>query len=415
MDYRIDFYLDTRRLLKTNKYPLKLRVYSNIEQKTKLYDIKKSYTVEDYEQLSKPKVGRKFIEESIYLETIRSKANNIAKNIIPFDFEVFEKNYSGNRIEKTNLIDYYNDRIAELLKNEQIANATGYKSSLNAIKKFINKNNPERVTNIHIMTIKEDWLKRFEKYIIEEKQGSVSTVGTYLRPLRAIYNIALRDNETYHKISPFNGSYQIPASTKVKKALTKKDLRKLLDSKPKTLEQERAKDFWFFSLYANGMNINDIVRLKYKDFDFNSRKFYFVRHKTKNTNRSDLFPIDVYINDYLFNVIEKYKVPFENKNQFVFPLLSNIDNEQQRKIKINNFIRFINQHIKKLAKDNKIPSDISVNWARHTFTTLGVNESVTLEELRQFLGHQNIKTTQRYVGSIEDENKQRITKKIFNF
>ena len=51
-------------------------------------------------------------------------------------------------------------------------------------------------------------------------------------------------------------------------------------------------------------------------------------------------------------------------------------------MKINNFIRFINQHIKKLAKDNEITSDVSVNWARHTFTTLGVNASLTLEELR---------------------------------
>lgn len=44
MDYRIDFYLDTRRVLKNNLYPVKLRVYSNIERKTKLYDLKKSYS-----------------------------------------------------------------------------------------------------------------------------------------------------------------------------------------------------------------------------------------------------------------------------------------------------------------------------------------------------------------------------------
>ena len=85
------------------------------------------------------------------------------------------------------------------------------------------------------------------------------------------------------------------------------------------------------------------------------------------------------------------------------------------KRKIRNFIRFINQHIKKLANDNEINPKISVNWARHTFTTLGVNASLSLEELRQFLGHQNIRTTQTYVGSIEDENKQKLTEKIFNF
>ena len=78
-------------------------------------------------------------------------------------------------------------------------------------------------------------------------------------------------------------------------------------------------------------------------------------------------------------------------------------------------IAAINQHIKKIANDNQITSELSVNWARHTFTTLGINVSLTLEELRQFLGHQNIRTTQTYVGSIEDENKQKLTEKIFNF
>ena len=111
MDYRIDFYLDTRRILKNNKFPLKLRVYSNIEQKPKLYDIKKSYSKEEYEQINKARVNKKFIDEKIYLEEIKKKAHDIAKNISPFDFDIFEKNYTLNRINKTNLVDFYNDRI----------------------------------------------------------------------------------------------------------------------------------------------------------------------------------------------------------------------------------------------------------------------------------------------------------------
>lgn len=416
MDYRIDFYLDTRRLLKNNQYPLKLRVYSNIEQKAKQYDIKKSYTKEDYKQINKTKVPKKFVDESIYLEAIKKKANDIAKNITPFSFEIFEKNYSSNRIDKTNLIDYYNDRIDEMIKNEQIGNADFYKSSLTAIKKFINPDTPNNVKNIHLMTIKTDWLKKFEKNIVEVKSGSLSTVGAYLRPLRAIYNIAIRENPMYEKSSPFKkGGYQIPASTKVKKALTKKDLRTLLESSPKTPEQQKAKDYWFFSLYSQGMNVNDIARLRYKDFDFSINKFYFFRNKTKNSRRKDLYSIDVFINDYLLEFIEKHKTTFDNQSQYIFPILSQNDDENEKKRKIRNFIRFINQHIKKLANDNGINPKISVNWARHTFATLGVNASLSLEEMRQFLGHQNARTTQIYVGSIEDENKKKLTEKIFNF
>jgi len=34
-----------------------------------------------------------------------------------------------------------------------------------------------------------------------------------------------------------------------------------------------------------------------------------------------------------------------------------------------NFIRFVNQHIQKLAKDLALETDISTYYARHTFTT----------------------------------------------
>ncbi len=57
------------------------------------------------------------------------------------------------------------------------------------------------------MLIKIDWLKKFEKEIIEKKLGSISTVGTYLRPLRAIYNLALKENPLYERLSPFQSRW----------------------------------------------------------------------------------------------------------------------------------------------------------------------------------------------------------------
>lgn len=414
MEYRINLYLDKRRELKDGTYPIKLRIYSNIEQSQKLYNTHKSYSISDFEDICKTKVPKRFIEDSIYLNAFETKANNIAKNISPFNFELFERNFLQNRIDNTNIIDYFNSRIEEMYDSEQISNAKSYQSSLNAIKKFINKENPDSVRHLHIMKITKEWLGKFEKYIHKERGLSISTVGGYLRPLRAVYNIILKDNPMYEKLSPFS-DYQLPSSKTVNKALSKGDLRILLDAEPKTEQQQRAKDFWFFSLYGNGMNINDIARLEYKDFDFKAGKFSFYRHKTFNSKRGDLKRIVVHTNEYLLEIINKYKNEYIAESQFIFPILKNDDTELIKKNKIGNFIRFINQHIKTLAKENEITDEISVNWARHTFTTLGVNQSLTLEELMQFLGHSNIKTTQSYVGTIEDENQKILIDKIYNF
>lgn len=414
MQYRINIYHDKRRKLKDGNYPAKLRVYSIIEKAQRLYNINKSYSEDEFLELSKKRVANKYIEESIYLQAIESKAKDIASQINPFNFEIFEKNFLENRIESTNMVDTYNSRIKEFFENDQISSGQSYQSSLNAIKKFTNKKNPDSVTKIHIMTITKSWLNKFEKYIVEECHLSISTVGSYLRPLRAIYNIALKDNPLYDKLSPF-GSYQLPSSVKVNKALSKKDLRILLEAAPQNKQQEYAKDFWFFSLYANGMNINDIARLEYKNFDFDNGKFSFLRRKTFQSNRGELKTIGVFLNPYLTEIIDKYKTEYVADTQLVFPIIENDDREFLKKRKISNFIRFVNQHIKKLAEENGVTAEISVNWARHTFTTLGVNQSLTLEELKQFLGHSSIKTTQSYVGSIEDENKKILIDKIFKF
>ena len=112
MDYRIDFYLDTRRILKNNKFPLKLRVYSNIEQKPKLYDIKKSYSKEEYEQINKARVNKKFIDEKIYLEEIKKKVEKLQCSLIGDDWDEFSTE------ESDSLLEDYTRKYDSYIKNE---------------------------------------------------------------------------------------------------------------------------------------------------------------------------------------------------------------------------------------------------------------------------------------------------------
>ena len=89
---------------------------------------------------------------------------------------------------------------------------------------------------------------------------SVTSVGIYLRTLRVVFNNAIDDKDISNNIYPFGKKkYQIPTSKKVKKALNREQLKSLFNSKPKTKEQEEAKDFWFFSYMSYGMNLKDAL------------------------------------------------------------------------------------------------------------------------------------------------------------
>ena len=82
------------------------------------------------------------------------------------------------------------------------------------------------------------------------------------------------------------------------------ELKTLLNGQPKTVEQEKAKAFWFFSYACNGMNVKDIANIKYKDF-IDEDTFYYYRNKIKDTDVEHK-PIIIYLNPFTKEVIKKY-------------------------------------------------------------------------------------------------------------
>ena len=80
-----------------------------------------------------------------------------------------------------------------------------------------------------------------------------------------------------------------------------------------------------------------------------------------------------------------------------------------------NFTRFINQHIKKLAKNAGLTSDISTYWARHSFTSTAIRNGASLELIQESLGHKDMKTTMNYWGGFDDAAKRGISEKLMDF
>ncbi len=377
-----------------------------------MYNTGISATTGDFEEIHKRRPKKEFQEVKFYLDGILNSANEIASNIVPFSFEVFEKRYNNN-FSNTNLISYYDEAIENFKSNAQIASATSYTSSLTAITKYLNSANPQSVISINLHDITVKWLDNFERDYLKNG-GAISSVGTHLRPLRAIYNKALLDNNISPEISPFGyGKFVIPSSTKVKKALDKEHLEKLINATPENYYQEKAKDFWFLSFYCTGMNISDIIRIKGKDLNFELSYLEFYRNKSFKSTKSNLRKVTVVLNDQALDIINKYKVETIEPNKYIFDIISDSDSATEIERKKGNFIRFINMHIKKLAKTVGITEDISVNWARHTFSSIALNVGTSAEFIKDALGHKDLKTTYNYLNGFDTEEKRKTLSKIY--
>lgn len=424
----ISLYLDTRRAKSNNLYPVKIRVFTPSPRKQKLYPTKFEFTEKEFQSIwetLKPRTEYKETRRKLQAE--ETLAIETADLISPFTFEQFEKKLYRGKGEGENVFYQYSETIKKLNGNNQLGTASNYDLSLKSLKLFMlylkgkditDKDELETalagIKKLAFNDITPAWLNKYEAYMINTKKRSRTTVSIYLRALRTVFNTAIADKEIDAENYPFGKrKYQVPSVKSVKKSLSKADLKILMQAKAKTPEQQKARDFWFFSYICNGMNIKDIALLRYEDIQ--EGKIIFYRAKTINTAKADLRPVVVHLTDYANSVIEKYGNTNKAPKTLVFSILNDEQSEIIKFKAIKNFTRFINQNVKKLAIANNITSEISTYWARHSFATNAIRSGLSMEFVSEAFTHSSMKTTQGYFAGFEENNKKELMEKLMDF
>ncbi len=412
---QFSIFLDTRRKKDNDVYPVKLRVWNPLVKKAKMYKINMDLTEQEYKWCWDTKKPRKdYRENRIIIEEVLTNAKAIARQLSPFSFQEFEQRLFRNSGDGTNIFWHYDNVIQRKNKNNEVSTALSYQHSLQSLKSFLDHNGYKNAERLSFYEVNKDWLNNYEKYMTNVLNRSLTTVGIYLRNLRAIFNLAIEENEIEKEIYPFGKrKYQIPAPRNVKKALSNEQLKILFESKPETPEQQKAKDFFFFSYACNGMNIKDIALMKRKDIKDDSITFY--RAKTINTTKANLKPIKAYLNDFTMEIIDMYGNQRKGSNQLVFDIISDNLNAAEQKNKINNFTRFVNQHLKALAESIGLPKEISTYWARHSFATNSIRKGASMEFIQESLGHGNLNTTMSYFAGFDDDRKKEFAQHLMDF
>lgn len=408
----ISDYLDVRCKKENGKFTLKLRVFQKTPRKQMLYATNLEYTAEEYKRLKTSKRLNEVERNSrAQISNLVSTAEEVKNTIPHFTFEDFEMKM-GFATNGTAKLKYHFDIvIAELNERGSIGTAQSYAQSLNSLSNYFTINHRKEIDSVDISEITPAMLNAYFKYMINTRERSVTTVGIYLRSLRAVINYAIHSTKALKlEQYPFGkGKFQIPAPQSRKMALTIDQIKALFCATPKTEEQKTAKAFWFFSYLSNGMNIADMVSVRYKDIVGNQLTYY--RKKTARTITNAL-PIEVHLNQFQLTVIEQYGVA-GTPNDYIFGILKKTDELEVQYSKRKNFTRFINQHMQRLIKDNGLKLDISTYTARHSFTTHAILNNAGMEFVQQALGHTNPKTTNTYIASLGFEKTKQVNSLMF--
>ncbi|MCZ2130797.1 MAG: site-specific integrase [Bacteroidia bacterium] len=421
-NFSISIYLDTRRKLQNGKYPVKLRVftpYPRIQKLYKLITIKRpkgfEMTNDEFSKIwetTKPRTEHK--ETRFELQTLEIRALDVAKNLTPFSIEAFEREMFGAKFDTTNVVAYYQRKIESLKEAGQFSTASTYNLAIKSIVNFIEQEKGKPTNKILFASITPLVLNKYERFMINIEGKSRTTVSMYVRTLRTIFNDAIKDKKVDFAFYPFGkGKYSPPSAKTVKKALNDLQLKTLFEGKPLNPEQAKAKDFWFFSYSCNGMNLKDILNIKFEDIQ--GETFSFYRAKTINTKTEELTPVTVFLNDFTKGVIEKYGNTNTSPENYVFTIIDRTQDPERQYRQVKIFTRYINQHFKNDAESLGIKEDISLQWARHSFATRAIRNKASMEFVSEALGHSNLQTTKGYFAGFASDQKKEFAATLMDF
>lgn len=399
-----DFILDKRRKKNGNLYPVKLRVIYN--RQNRLYGTIFDLSSADFDKVMGTKPRDEYKTTRKKLDVVEDKAINIIKELRAFSFSEFGARFTGKSIDSKSVFSVFEEYISVLKKEERIGSSDSYKYALNSLKRFHKKE------TLSFQEVNIAFLKNFETWSILEG-NSQTTVGIYLRNLRAIYNIALARKIAYIDEYPFGRKkYEIPAPRNVKKALNIHELKMLFEYKSENRIVKFHRDLWLFSYLCNGANIKDICLLKYSDIKGDS--ITFRRAKTSNTNKKSK-PIIAAYTSHINHIIEEWGNKPKMTDSFIFPILKAGESEREIKKKVALLVKQINKYIAIVAEDCEIKPKVTTYTARHSFATVLKRSGVSTSYIAEFLGHADEKTTESYLGSIEDPERKKIAEHLTDF
>lgn len=395
---------DKRRILKGDKYPIKLRVTCNRQRR--YYSISHerregiNFLVTDDEwdkiKSDSPKGRYKIIANLI--SQLVNEADGIAAKVVPFSFESFkaayEKKEAGN-----NVFAQFEDYIDRLKNEGRVGTYRSYRDALNSLRKYGLPENFENVT--------ANDLKKYEKYMLDNGK-SITTVGIYLRNLRAIFNIARKEKLTDNY--PFS-EYVIPSSVNIKKALDLEVIEKIISYNAVEFSSlDKARDMWLFSYFSNGLNIADICNIKCGSVDLNTMEISFEREKSKRQRTKTKIIVDIM--PETLSIMKKWGDLDGDKTDFVFPYFRNDMTPEQKKNATHGVVKSTNKYMNKIFSELRIPINVTTYYARHSFANVLKQTGAPYEFISESLGHSDLKTTLNYLKSFSSENRKKWNKNL---
>ena len=385
--------LDTRRTKKDKTYPIVLRITHNLL--TRYITTEYSVTSDDWddsEQSIKTSSNRfrNVTRVNNHLHTKLLEASDfLTKLNASGEIEGMTVNDIRNQIDskaETSSVQTFTKKIIEELKlSKKLGNAGVYQQAIDFLDRMTGKK------QITFDEINFQLLKSIEAKFLAES-NSLNGLSFYLRTVRAIYNRAIKEGKAKRDNYPFT-SYSIKETKTQKRAIRKTDMDKIKElDLPEGSRKWHTRNIFLFSFYNRGMNFADIAKLKVSDIE--NDRIHYNRSKTGRH-------FSIKLTDSTRTILNYY-LEGKEKEELIFPILKR-DTLELQMMDLYNERKTFNKYLKEIGNELKIPGNLTSYVARHSWATIAKDLNVPISVISEGLGHEDIKTTQIYLDSFDDE------------
>lgn len=280
----------------------------------------------------------------------------------------------------------FHESLIEEIKNAgKLSTSNIEKDTLKSIQRFFNR------TEITFKDLSVDAIYKYQSFL-NSNNNSQSTIGIRIRTLRAVFNKAI-DREiipaTTYPFNKFKVS-KIKESGK-KEYLSEEELVLLKNAELLKKNDIFARDMFLLSFYGRGINFIDLIKLK--KTDLYKETITYKRSKTEVI-------VNFKINDFWKDKLAQYISPTDS-----LYLFNIIQNNQSSEIYLNNkkekYLKtYINTPLKRIITDLGIKKKITYYCARHSFATILKFNNISIDIIKEALGHKDIKSTMSYLNTL---------------
>jgi integrase len=382
--------LDTRRVKDDLTYPVKYRI--TYMSKQFYYPSGIDLTEEEWTNLERSR-KKEMIENRELITSGFDKIKNHIKDMVKGEgFSLQRLSVRLSQGMQNSIISEFERKIKKLNEEGRVTTASSYNSAIRSIQKFTTR-------DLSFSDITVDWLKKYEAYLLDEER-TLTTVRIYMICLRSILN----DGKGFITPAqyPFGkGKYEIRKGSGRKMALTLQQINKILNYSLPTEEGRKYRDLWYFSFLCNGINVNDLLRLKYSNIVNGEILFY--RGKTITTSHEPK-EIKATLLPEMNHIIKKYGNRKKKSDTYIFPFLHNGMTPIEIRKTVQNVTRLINKRMIKIGEGLKYGNITTYN-ARHSFATILKHNNVNIAFISESLGHTDLKTTENYLASFDSKER----------